>query len=83
MQAQVISPFLDPVTRSKIIFIDAASADERRNTLAKHVPASAVAACTSDSAKIDVEGFARRMRRLDEERRGAYNAFCKAAGKAV
>ena len=78
---QVISPFLDPVTRSKIVFIDAASEADRRAQLAMHVSASAVAACAGNNANnINVEAYGQRMQKLDEERSASYDAFQKASG---
>ena len=80
---QLISPFLDSVTRSKIVFIDAASENDRQSYLAKYVPASTVAACTIDASNIDTSAFARRMQELDDDRKESYNAFCKACQKEL
>lgn len=80
---QLISPFLDPVTRAKIVFISTSSEEQRVEQLSQMVASSAVDACADNRPEVDVEGYAKRMRQLDAERRQQYNAFCTAAAKSA
>ncbi|KAK9813813.1 hypothetical protein WJX73_010598 [Symbiochloris irregularis] len=65
MVYSLISPFLDPVTRSKIEFISTSSEEQRVEQLSKLVASSAVDACAATRPDVDVESYAQRMRQLD------------------
>ena len=81
MRVQVISPFLDPVTRSKIVFISDSTEGERRVKLANLVSAGAVEACAGGNPSIDPESYGHRMRKLDADRSAMYEAFLRAQEK--